>query len=180
VDEDDLVVLPDLITDQDGRQVEGSDLLEDQWLSPEDLARRILRQNESRPSPAVDSDTSTDSEGACLHRNESRPLPTANSNGNTALEGVSKAQEAPISCSTSRPSRAARLESWRDGPVATRSGSRLKYALINLLLLPQYAYNAFGNSQPQVNVANIRGPHNKHQAKRIALSQPVPRHPHYM
>jgi hypothetical protein len=43
--------------------------------------------------------------------------------------------------------------------------------LINLLLLPQYAYNAFGNSQPQVNVANIRGPHNKHQAKRIALSQ---------
>jgi hypothetical protein len=156
VDYEDLTHLPDLELNDNGLPVEGSDLLEDQWLSPDEVARRNLHRNESRPTASID--------------DISVPEGAKDPKGVPSFRVVPEGANQPSSA-LPRPKRAAAEANWKDGPVTTRQGSRLKSALVNLLLLPQYAYNAIGNFQAPANVSNIRGPHNKHQTKRVSFSQ---------
>lgn len=80
LDEDDLAQVLDLQVDENGDVIEGSDLLDNEWLTPSQL----------------------------LHRNERRPRPTSNeddvdSEGGTVSEGVRTASEGVQTAAGSRP-----------------------------------------------------------------------------
>jgi hypothetical protein len=147
LDEDNLVQVPDLALNKDGEVIEGSDLLDDEWLLPQELAHR----NQKRP--VREGVPSMDPEGATSHQAPVRK----------ATEGVyTDIGSRPVRTSQEAQRVASEAQRVASGPVTRSAAGRLRTALVNLLLMPQYALSAAHNVQPPPAVANIGGSHRKH------------------
>lgn len=132
---------------KDGEVIEGSDLLDDEWLLPQELAHR----NQKRP--VREGVPSMDPEGATSHQAPVRK----------ATEGVyTDIGSRPVCTSQEAQRVASEAQRVASGPVTRSAAGRLRTALVNLLLMPQYALSAAHNVQPPPAVANIGGSHRKH------------------